>query len=208
MTEAEVLTATAAPAPAPAERVRMRKDDRRAAIIAEAIRIIGEQGYNGFSINDLARRCGLTTAGLLHHFVSKEGLLVALLEERDRRDREAVAGRLELRRGQTLSREQMLEVLHAIVANNAEQPHLVRLYAVLRAEALVQGHPARKYFADREKAVIELIAEIVASHVSDPNATAMQISALMYGLQVHWLREDCSFDLVKAWDEAAAKLLQ
>lgn len=64
----------------------MRKDDRRLAILDEAIQIIGEQGYRGSSINDLAKRCGLTTAGLLHHFGSKDGLLIALLEERDRRD--------------------------------------------------------------------------------------------------------------------------
>lgn len=190
------------------ERVRMRKDDRRIAIIDEAIQIIGEKGYHGFSINDLAKRCGLSTAGLLHHFGSKEGLLVALLEERDRRDQEAIAQQLKLRRGQSLTREQVLKILQAIVAQNANQPHLVRLYAILRAEALVQDHPARKYFADREKATIALLAEIAAPHVSDPSATAVQISALMYGLEVYWLREDCGFDLAAAWDKAAAKLLQ
>ena len=129
----------------------MRKEERRAAIIDEAIRIIGDQGYRGFSINDLAKRCGLTTAGLLHHFGSKEGLLIALLDERDRRDEQAISGRLELRRGQSLTREQVLMVLHAIVRQNATQPHLVRLYTMLRAEALTRDHPARQYFLDREQ---------------------------------------------------------
>lgn len=195
------------PVDIPIERVRMRKDARRSAIIDEAIQIIGEQGYNGFSINHLAKRCGLTTAGLLHHFVSKEGLLVALLEERDRRDREAIAGRLELRRDQSLTREQVLKVLHEIVRHNCNQPHWVRLNAILRAEALIQDHPARKYFLDRENATIALLAEIVAAHVTDASATAVELSVLMDGLEAHWLRQDCGFDLVEVWDRAAAKLL-
>jgi AcrR family transcriptional regulator len=204
MSEADPLLADA-----PVERVRMRKVDRRAAVLAEAITIIGEQGYQAFSINELARRCGLTTAGLLHHFGSKEGLLIALLEERDRINTQAVAARLVgLRRGQALSREQVLKVLHAIVRQNSNQPHLIRFFAILRAEALVSDHPAARYFYDRDLAARAVFGEIVASHVEDPAATAQQIQATMYGLEVQWLREDCGFDLVAAWDQVAVKLLQ
>lgn len=188
-------------------RVKMRKDDRRAAIFDEAIRIMGERGYRGFSLNDLAKRCGLTTAGLLHHFASKEGLLIALLDERDRRDQEVIAARLGLRRGTSLSREQVLKVLHVIVDHNATQPHLVRLYALLRTEALGQSHPAQKYFVNREDAILALLSKIVAPHVSDASATALQIQAMMFGLEVQWLRADCGFDLVSAWDKAAEKLI-
>ncbi|MEO6092838.1 MAG: helix-turn-helix domain-containing protein [Novosphingobium sp.] len=189
------------------ERLRMRKADRRSAVIDEAIRIIGDQGYRGFSINDLAKRCGLTTAGLLHHFGSKEGLLIALLEERDRRDSQAVAGRLEMQRGQCLTREQVLIVLHAIVRQNSGQPHLVRLYAMLRAEALTRDHPARQFFLDREQGTRAMFAEIIAPYVEDAAATARQLAATMHGLETQWLREECSFDLVAEWDKAAAKLL-
>lgn len=191
------------------DRVRMRKDDRRAAILAEAITIIGEHGYQAFSINELARRCGLTTAGLLHHFGTKEGLLVGLLEERERRDTEAVAGRLAgLRRGQALTRDQVLKALHAIVRQDSFQPQLVRLFALLRAEALVQDHPAGAYFIDRDRKTRAIFAEIVAAHVADPAATAQQIQAAMYGLEVQWLRDDCGFDLVAAWDAVADKLVR
>jgi AcrR family transcriptional regulator len=57
---------------------------RRAA--DQAIRIIGQRGYAGFGIQELAQRCQLTNAGLLYHFGSKDRLLIALLEDRDRRD--------------------------------------------------------------------------------------------------------------------------
>lgn len=190
------------------ERVRMRKADRRAAVIEEAIRIIGERGYQSFSINELAKRCGLTTAGLLHHFASKEGLLIALLEERDRRDKDAISGRLGMTRDQQLSHGQVLQVLHAIVRQDANQPHLVRLYVILRAEALVQDHPAREFFLDRERATFALFAAIVGPHVTDATATARQIQAVMLGMEVQWLREDCGFDLVAEWDKVADKLVR
>ncbi|WP_295637004.1 TetR/AcrR family transcriptional regulator [Novosphingobium sp.] len=197
MSDAEVLP----------ERTRMHKDDRRSAIIVEAIRIIGERGYQACSINELAKRCGLTTAGLLHHFGSKEGVLIALLKERDRRDADAISGRLGLHRDQDLSREQVLTMLHAIVRQNAGQPHLVRLYAILRAEALVENHPAGAFFLERERATFGLFAAVIEPHVADASATARQLQAAMQGLEVQWLRENCAFDLVAEWDKVADKLL-
>src|ERR1700741_2401727 len=59
---------------------------RRKQFLAEAARIIGERGYFGFGLQELAERCRVTKAGLLHHFGSKDQLLVELLQERDRRD--------------------------------------------------------------------------------------------------------------------------
>ena len=190
-------------APAPA---RMAPADRRTAILDETIRIIGEQGYRAFSINTLAKRCGLSTPGLLHHFGSKEGVLVALLEERDRRDKEALAGQLGKWRGEALTRDQILQVLHAIVAHNAGQPQMMRLFTVLRAEALSSDHPAQSYFLEREKRVQAMLRDIVAPVAGDAAATAMQVQAMMHGMEAQWLRSDCSFDLVGTWDAAVARL--
>src|ERR1700741_5612700 len=74
------------------KRVRAKPENRRAQILDEAIRLIGERGYNRFTIQELAQRCQLSNPGLLHYFGSKEDLLVALLEDRDRRAAEVVAG--------------------------------------------------------------------------------------------------------------------
>lgn len=189
-------------------RVRMQRDDRRAAVLDAATAIIGEQGFRGFSINELARRCGLTTAGLLHHFGSKDRLLVALLEERDFRDAEVirdVLGRSDL---EAITVDETLAILRAIVARNAGQPQLVRLNALLCVEALTRDHPAQAYFSRKTSEATSLFAEILGPHVADPAATARQAVALMSGLEVQWLREDCGFDLVAEWDKAVAKLLR
>jgi AcrR family transcriptional regulator len=187
--------------------MRMQKGDRRASILDTAILLIGEQGFGGFSINALAKRCGLTTAGLLHHFGSKHGLMIALLDERDRRDREALIGMLGVCAHGELSKRQVLYVLRAIVSRNAEQPDLVRLNAMIRAEALQQDHPAAEYFKERETRVRSIIADMVRPHVSDAEATAIQVLSLMNGLEAQWIRDGCTFDLVEYWDAAAAKLI-
>lgn len=186
----------------------MKKEDRREAILAEAIKAMGERGYHGFSFNDLARRCRLTNAGLLHHFGSKEGLLVALLQERDRIDKEVVSAAIELvLRDELLPRDACLAVFRAIVARNVEQPEIIRLYAILRAEALVPDHPAFAFFRTREMEVMEVFQRVIAGLVPDALSTARQILAQMNELETQWLRESRMFDLVEEWDKAARKLL-
>ncbi|HEX7853538.1 MAG TPA: TetR/AcrR family transcriptional regulator [Sphingobium sp.] len=192
----------------PTRQPRMTKEARRADIFAEAILIIGELGYRAFSLSDLARRCGLTNAGLLHYFGSKEGLLIALLQERDRQDERAVAAVLEpYISSEPITREACRASLHAIVARNAGQPDMIRLYAMLRAEALAPDHPAYRFFRNRETATIELFRQMVTGHVPDPLSTARQIEALMNGFEAQWLRQDCRFDLVAEWDKVVTLII-
>ena len=152
---------------------------------------------------ELARQCGITNAGLPYYFGSKEGLLIALLEDRDQRDAAAVHSIAALT-GQefqgNVSIETLFKVLHAIVARNSTQPEFVRLFAVLRAETLNQSHPARQYFMEREIAVLNAFGRMVAPHVAQPRATARQLLAVMSGLEDQWLRADHGFDLVAEWE--------
>jgi len=58
----------------------------------------GKLGYHGLTVQELAKRCGLTNGGLLHYFGSKELLLVAILVERDRREAEIISADLQFER--------------------------------------------------------------------------------------------------------------
>ncbi|CAN7469874.1 TetR/AcrR family transcriptional regulator [Phenylobacterium sp. LjRoot219] len=193
------------------KRVRAKPEHRREQILDEAVRLIGELGYYGFTIQALAQRCQLSNPGLLHYFGSKEQLLVALLQDRDRRDAEAVttiAG--VIRQGDqepTPTLRQVLDLFRATVVRNASQPELVRLYAVLQAEALNSSHPAHGYFTARKARTIAAFSQMVAPYVGEPRSTALQLTAMMGGLEQEWLRADQGFDIVAEWDRVAAKLL-
>jgi AcrR family transcriptional regulator len=185
--------------------------ERRRLILDQAATIVSERGYNGFGIQELASRCGLTKPGLLHHFPSKEELLIAVLRDRDRRDEIAVVAATqdaaEGVTGERPSLQRVAKTLHAIVARNSTQPELVRLYAMLRAEALNPQHPAHDYFNTREAAARDLFGQMVAPHVTDPPTVARQLMALMLGLEMQWLRDGQGFDLVEEWDRAVSALL-
>lgn len=57
-------------------------------IIREAVHLFGQYGFRGATLAEIARAAGLTEPGLLHHFPSKEHLLMDVLEERDRVNQE------------------------------------------------------------------------------------------------------------------------
>ncbi|MFN8218079.1 MAG: TetR/AcrR family transcriptional regulator [Solirubrobacterales bacterium] len=64
----------------PAKRKRLTAAARRATILAAAAAVFAERGYNGASIEEIARRSGITPPVLYDHFASKQDLFRALLE--------------------------------------------------------------------------------------------------------------------------------
>jgi len=77
------------PAAAPPRRARQPRQataDRRAEILRAAARTFGSKGYKNGSLAEVAEQVGITHAGVLHHFGSKEQLLVEVLEYRDKED--------------------------------------------------------------------------------------------------------------------------
>lgn len=184
---------------------------RRQQILEEAIRLVGLQGYNGLTIQDLARKCNLTNGGLLYYFGSKEHLLVAILEDRDRRESALVHADIEIEHttsGKTgYARRTVLRIFRAIVTRSVAQPELLRFYTVLQSEALNREHPAHTFFLRRETMVLGEFAKILAGHADNPSRTARKILALIMGLEQQWLRADMEFDLLAEFDEAIALVL-
>ncbi len=193
-----------------ARRVRNRPDGnkRREHILDEAQRIIGERGYHGFGLQELAERCGMTRPGLLHHFGTKDGLLIEVLRRAEASHEDAVIKLLGYRHDPSAppdeQRERFFATLRIIVERNVAQPELVRLQVILQAEAINQTHPAHHYFQAREAAKLELMTAYVAPFAAHPGSAARQIVALMNGLEAQWLREEMRFDLPTEFDRAMA----
>ena len=64
--------------------------ETRSLILREAEKLFASRGYNGVSIRDLARACGVSNAALYYHFESKEAIFIATLREALRTLRKAV----------------------------------------------------------------------------------------------------------------------
>ncbi len=195
-------------------RSRLPAVQRRQQIMAATCRLIAERGFWGLSMQDVADQCGLTVPGLLHYVDSKAGLLVAVLEHRDVEDAQSL--RVQLGVGEDEVPDEwsaggpkdvdLRQLCAATMRRNAQQPEIVRLFAVLEAESLSPSHPAHDYFAARQARVVSSFAALAAELTDRPEVLARQIVAMMDGLQVQWLREPETMDLVEAWDAAAEML--
>jgi AcrR family transcriptional regulator len=173
-------------------------DARRELIVDVASEIFGTQGFRAATMLQIAAACGISRTGLLHHFPTKESLLGAVLARRDHRptDPDAVTD--------TVDGRAMLRRLLSVVEHNATQPQIVNLFSVLSAEAGDPSHPAHDYFSERyvrlraelEQALTQLAraGELVPGN--DPRALAVEIVALMDGLQVQWVLAPDQIDMV------------
>lgn len=172
---------------------RVRSEERRAEIVRAALEVIAERGYRGASLAAVAERVGLTQQGLMHHFPTKDALLVAVLQERDQWD--AVPGS----RWRT-------DLLAALVEYNAMRPGIVQTFSALLGESVTEGHPARAFFSERYTRVRASMAEMLRAEYGDrlpngltPERTAPLLVAVMDGLQYQWLLDPASVDMPGAF---------
>ena len=63
----------------PTPRVRLDRDERRRQIVESCAHLIATRGYSNTGLRDIASEVGISTGTLLHHFHSKEELLVETL---------------------------------------------------------------------------------------------------------------------------------
>ncbi|MEV0283013.1 MULTISPECIES: helix-turn-helix domain-containing protein [unclassified Kribbella] len=154
---------------------------KREQILTAALEVIARNGYRKTSTRELAAAVGLSEAGLLHYFGSKEQLFEAVLRARD----EADAARLG-------DQYDVVGKLTAIVRHNTDVPGLVQLYSTFSAEAGDPQHGAHEFFVERYQQLREALAEGVRvrqadgtiSAAADPEKIAALLIALSDGLQV------------------------
>ncbi|MFE2167501.1 TetR/AcrR family transcriptional regulator [Streptomyces sp. NPDC059447] len=178
--------------------VRARSEERREEIVLAALEVIAERGYRGAALATVAERVGLTQQGLLHYFPTKEALLVAVLEERDRWD---TGG------GSRVSADSWrLDLLDSLVEYNAMRPGIVQTFSALLGESVTEEHPARAFFTERYEQVRREMASLLHREFGDrlpsgltPEEAAPLLTAVMDGLQYQWLLAPESVDMPAAF---------
>lgn len=170
---------------------------KREEILARALEVFAAKGYRKASLREIADSVGLSQAGLLHHFSSKEELFAEVLRKRDDVD----SGAADPRADEGVP----LHGLLGIVRHNAEVPGLVQLYATISAEAADPDHPGHEYFVSRYAQIVGALerylrGEQEAGRVrsgTDPRILARLAVAVADGMQVQWLL-DPSADMAEA----------
>lgn len=158
-------------------------------ILQAAIELFSEQGFTTTSVRDIAARAEITHVGLMHHFPSKDDMLVQILAYREHQDEENA------NKFSDYGIDQLFAWIVDVVETNIAHPDRVRLYVKLSAEATDDTHPARRYFTRRYSRVLTALEGAFAAHFEvtpprfkiTPRAAAESLVALMDGLQIQWL---------------------
>ena len=169
-------------------RPKAGSEDKKARILAEALTLFSTRGYVGTSLADLARASDISKAGLLHHYSSKDQLLAAVLDERDRRTMSRLPDGDE-------GAEVALDAWVEMVAHNQRHPDGVALYTAMSAAVIDSDHQAHPWFRQHLMSAIaylvdalergKVTGEVRADAPSEQ--IARKLVALSDGLQVQWL---------------------
>lgn len=173
---------------------------KRTEILKAAADIFGSKGYANGTLAEIADQVNMTHAGVLHHFGSKDQLLLEVLQYRDTSDVEDLDDK-HIPDGIELFRH-----LVRTAFANAQRAGIVQAYVVLSSESVTDGHPAREFFEARYRTlqgeVIHAFEAVCAERgITAPDTirhAAVGILAVMDGLQVQWLLTPDAVDLARA----------
>lgn len=174
---------------------------KREEILQRALEVIAREGYRGASVKEIADSVGLSQAGLLHYFDSKEELFTEVLRKRDELDvvnfvPEPLNPAVDVRGGYV-----------SIIRHNSEVPGLVQLFSRLSVDAADPAHAAHGYFVERGAMMRETFAQALAARQAtgemttrvDAETLARIFQAVADGLQLQWM-QDPSIDMAATVD--------
>jgi AcrR family transcriptional regulator len=170
--------------PRPYASLLAKGEDRRQRILSVAERLLARNGWRTTSLAQIAREAGVTPAGLLHHFESKEQLLNAVLDARDADD-DAHADRS----------GDLIAELGRVPERFERAPELVGTFTVLLVENIAPDAPLHDRMLKRYRDAVDIIAEIIKRGQSDgryrpdfnPASKAVEILAFINGMETLWL---------------------
>ena len=156
-------------------------------VLAVAVEIFNERGYDGTSMRDLSHRLGIAKSAIYHHVSGKEELL-SLALDRALAGLSAVADRARVLDAPAIGRLEYL-VRGSVDVLQAELPYVTLLLRV-RGNTTVE-----RAALDRRRAFDRFVADLVREAQRDgdirPDCDALVTARLLFGLVnsiVEWYR--------------------
>lgn len=177
-------------------------EDRKQRILDVAQRLLTRNGWRSTTLAQIAGAAGVTPAGLLHHFESKEQLLHAVLDARDADD-DSHANRT----------GDLLAEIARVADRFTRAPDMVGTFTVLLIENIDPDAPLHDRMLSRQREAIDIVAELIRRGQADgryrtdiePAVKAVEILAFVHGMETIWLL-DPSIPLTDAFKEYAEAL--
>lgn len=170
---------------------RLSPEARRAEIISTARDLIAQEGYRSLSLREVARRCGMSAPGLMHHFPDMPTLLEAVLEDRDLGDMTSISQSLPA----DATFDDVVDAAFSYYADDAG----ARSFDALEAEAIDPNHPAHRYFIDRDDRVFETMRPIIERQFEDPDRVFILLRLMADGIRLRRMRDPDGFDMREEW---------
>ena len=186
----------------PYDSLLAKGEDRKQRILAVAQRLLTRNGWRNTTLAQIAGEAGVSPAGLLHHFESKEQLLHALLDVRDADD-DSHADRA----------GDLIEEITAVADRFYRAPQLVGTYSVLLAESIDPDAPLHDRLVARYQGAVDIITDLIRQGQRagryrldmDVTVKALQIIAFITGMETTWLLNP-SIPLTEVFKEYAESL--
>lgn len=190
------------PAARPYDTLLAKGEDRKQRILDVAQRLLTRNGWRNTTLAQIAGEAGVSPAGLLHHFESKEQLLHAVLDARDRDD-DAHADR----------KGDLIAEIAQVADRFDRAPELVGTFTVLLVENILPEAPLHDRLLARQRDAIDIVAEGIRRGQAagryrtdiDPAVKAVEILAFIKGMETTWLL-DPSIPLAEVFKEYAETL--
>lgn len=159
-------------------------EDRKQRILEVAQRLLTRNGWRNTTLAQIAREAGVSPAGLLHHFQSKEQLLHAVLDVRDADD-DAHADRA----------GDLIAEIARVPERFDRTPELMGAFTVLLVENLLPDAPLHGRLLRRYRDARDIVAQLIRRGQEagqyradiDPTVKAVEILAFINGMETTWL---------------------
>lgn len=174
---------------------------RRKQIYDATLQLIDTYGAANVRLGKIAKKVGLTSAGILHYYKSMDDLLMNVLQEYDRQDMDP-GSESTWNLGKKLTESvqdpgMFLDATITLVRRRTSTPGAVELYAYMLMKSADSGFPKRSYIMLRKQFRHQIIKVMIESMdvsgklssriSSDTLATAFE--ALLDGVQIQWLND-------------------
>jgi len=177
-------------------------EDRKQRILTVAQRLLTRNGWRSTTLAQIAGEAGVTPAGLLHHFESKEQLLHAVLDARDLDD-DSHSDRA----------GDLLAQIVGVADRFSRAPELVGTFTVLLVESILPDAPLHDRMLARHRDALDIVADAIRRGQADgsyrtdfdPAVKAVEIVAFVHGMETTWLL-DPSIPLTEVFKQYAETL--